>query len=229
MAAADWLPLARPPAHVRSLADRVLAPAPLAAGRGLGPGVGRAPDRGGRRRPARLGPPRRRQHRGPGAPARCRSQKGGGDQALGRSRGGWGTKVHLRAERGGKPVCWVLTPGQRQEATQVAALLGRGAVARRHGAPRVRPDRVAGDKGYTGRTIRRYLRGRGIGAVIPRLRNEPRRGVRFDRAAYRERNAVERAIRRLKHFRAVATRYEKLAESYHALLTLAAIMLWLPV
>jgi len=93
----------------------------------------------------------------------------------------------------------------------------------------VRPDRVAGDKGYTGRKIRRYLRKRGIGAVIPRLKNEPRRGVRFDRAADRERNAVERAINRLKQFRAIATRYEKLAETFHVLLPLAAIRLWLPV
>jgi transposase len=91
----------------------------------------------------------------------------------------------------------------------------RGAVARRRGRPRVRPDRVGGDKGYTGRKIRGYLRRRGIGAVIPRLRNEPRRGVRFDRAAYRERNVVERAVRRLKRHRAIATRYEKLAAHYH--------------
>jgi transposase len=126
-------------------------------------------------------------------------------------------------------VTWVLTPGQRQEATQVEALLERGAVARPRGRPRVRPDRVGGDKGYTGRRIRGYLRRRGIGAVIPRLRTEPRRGVRFDRAAYRERNAVERAVNRLKQHRAIATRYEKLEETFHALLTLAAIRLWLPV
>jgi transposase len=122
---------------------------------------------------------------------------------------------------------FVLTPGQRQEATQVQALLERGAVARPNGGSRIRPDRVAGDKGYTGRKIRGYLRRRGIGAVIPRLKNEPRRGVRFDRAAYRERNRVERTIGRLKQFRAVATRYEKLAAHYHALLTLACIRLWL--
>ena len=124
---------------------------------------------------------------------------------------------------------FALTPGQRHEATQVEALLERGAVARRRGRPRVRPDRVAGDKGYTGRRIRAYLRRRGIGAVIPRQAKEPRRGVRFDRAAYRERNRVERTINRLKQHRAIATRYEKLEETFHALLTLAAILLWLPV
>ncbi len=109
----------------------------------------------------------------------------------------------------------------------MAALLERGAVTRPRGRPRIRPDRVVGDKGYTGRRIRGYLRRRGIGAVIPRRTTESRRGVRFDRAAYRERNRIERAINRLKQFRAVATRYDKLAAHYHALLTIACIRLWL--
>jgi transposase len=121
----------------------------------------------------------------------------------------------------------VLTPGQRGEATQVAALLERGAVARRQGRPRTRPDRVVGDKGDTGRPVRGYLRQRGIGAVIPRLRTEPQRGVRFDRAAYRERTQVERTINQLKQFRAVATCDDKLASHDHAVLTLACIRLWL--
>ena len=49
----------------------------------------------------------------------------------------------------------------------------------------------------------------------------------FDQVAYRERNVVERLINRLKQWRRVATRYEKRAPSYHAMLTLAAILLWL--
>ncbi len=149
------------------------------------------------------------------------------DEALGRSRGGLTTKLHLACDGRGRMLAVVLTPGQRHEATQVPALLGRGAVARPRGRSRIRPDRVVGDKGYTGKTIRRYLRRRGIGAVILRQKREPRRGVRFDRAAYRERNIVARTINRLKQYRAIATRYEKLAETYHALLTLAAILAWL--
>ena len=102
-------------------------------------------------------------------------------------------------------------------------------MSRRRGRPRLRPDRVVGDKGYPGRRIRRYPRRRGIGAVIPRQKTEPRRGVRFDRAADRERNRVERTINRLKQHRAIATRHEKLEGTFHALLSIAAILLWLPV
>jgi transposase len=122
----------------------------------------------------------------------------------------------------------VLTAGQCHEAPQARPLLERGAVARPgRGRPRVRPDRVVGDKGSTGHPLRSYLRQRGIGAVIPRRATESHRGVRFDRAAYRQRNVVERAINRLKQHRAIATRYETLEETYHALLTIACILLWL--
>jgi len=81
-------------------------------------------------------------------------------------------------------------------------------------------------KGYSSRTVRQYLRRRGIGAVIPRRSTEPPQR-HFDRAAYRERNRVERLFARLKQHRAVATRYDKLAARYHATLTIAAISLWL--
>jgi transposase len=122
----------------------------------------------------------------------------------------------------------VLTPGQRHEATQVGALLEQGAVGRPSGgAPRIRPDRVVGDAGYTGRPVRSYLRRRGIRAVIPRRATESRRGTRFDRMAYRQRNVIERTINRLKQHRAIATRYEKLAATYRSLLTIAVILLWL--
>jgi transposase len=101
-----------------------------------------------------------------------------------------------------------------------------GAVKRRgRGRPRLRPDRVAGDKGYSGKTIRRSLRKRGIGSVIPRQKRERR--TRFDQVAYQKRNVVERLVNRLKHFRRIATRSEKRAIHYVAMLTIAAIVLWL--
>jgi transposase len=123
-------------------------------------------------------------------------------------------------------VTFVLTPGERHEQTAVERLMERGAVRRRRGRPRVRPGRVAGDKAYSSKKVRRYLRRRGIGAVIPRKRDERRVG-RFDRAAYRERNRVERLINRLKQYRRIATRYEKRAANYAAMLTLGCILLWL--
>jgi transposase len=87
-----------------------------------------------------------------------------------------------------------------------------------------------GDRGYSYPTVRRLLARRGIGAVIPRRSNQrpgDGRHAPFDRAAYRERNRVERLINRLKQFRRIATRYEKHAAHYRALLTLAAVLLWL--
>ena len=121
----------------------------------------------------------------------------------------------------------LLTAGERHEQTQFAPLMERGAVKRTgRGRARQRPKRVAGDKGYSSGKVRRYLRRRGIGAVIPRKSNE-RPNPRFDREAYRERNRVERLINRLKQFRRVATRYEKLAVTYLAMVTIAAILIWL--
>jgi transposase len=149
------------------------------------------------------------------------------EEALGRGRGGFSTKVHLRAEGGGKPLALLLTPGQRHEATAFEALMEQGAVKRGgRGRPRRRPRRVVGDKGYSSGTIRRYARRRGINVTIPRKRNERRRGP-FDRAAYRARNLVERLIGRCKQFRRLATRYEKRAENYRAMWVIAAILLWL--
>jgi transposase len=93
------------------------------------------------------------------------------------------------------------------------------------GRPRIRPVRVLGDKGYSSGKIRRYLKRRGIAYTIPRRRNETRTGP-FNRTLYKQRNCIERLIGRLKQFRRVATRYEKRAVNFLAMVTLAAILLW---
>jgi putative transposase len=88
------------------------------------------------------------------------------------------------------------------------------------GRPRTRPDRVVADKAYSSRGNRALLRSRGIGSVIPepsdqighRKRRGPKGGrpVTYDREAYRGRNIVERSFNLFKHWRGLATRYDKL-------------------
>jgi hypothetical protein len=107
-------------------------------------------------------------------------------EASGRSRGGFTTKIHPRAEGGGKPIAIPITAGQRHERSVFCAPMESEAVKRAgRGRPRIRPERVVGDKGYSSEKVRAYLRGRGIGAVIARQNDEKRRGG-FDRDAYRE-------------------------------------------
>jgi transposase len=142
------------------------------------------------------------------------------DHALGRSRGGYGSKIHLVCDGKGLPMAVTVTAGQRHESTQFEAVLDEVRVPRRVGRPRRRPGKLAGDKGYSYPRIRRYLRRRGIRAVIPTRKNQKRiRG--FDKASYRRRNAVERCIGWLKERRRLATRFEKLAENFLAMVKLA--------
>ena len=121
----------------------------------------------------------------------------------------------------------VLTPGQRHEAPVFPRLLAQGAIRRSgRGRPRVRPDRIVGDKGYNSRAIRALCRRHGIRHTIPHKRTEHRGGP-FDRATYRLRHTVENAFARAKHFRALATRYDKRGEQYRALWVIAMTIIWL--
>ena len=117
-------------------------------------------------------------------------------------------------------------PGDGWTCDGIPELMATGAVKRRgRGRPRVRPDEVAGDKGYSSLRVRRYLRERGIRAVIP-TRTDQAPPPAFDRAAHRERNPVERLINRLEQWRRLVTCFEKRAASYGAMVTIAAILLW---
>ena len=110
----------------------------------------------------------------------------------------------------------MITPGQAHESKSFEALMDTVRIGRRR-----RPDAVAGDKGYSYPRIRAWLSRRGIEAVIPNRSDQP--AVRISRRKYRGRNVVERCIGWLKWCRRIATRYEKLAESYLAMVKLAMI------
>jgi transposase len=130
----------------------------------------------------------------------------------------------------------VLTPGQRHDSTQLEPVLDAIAVPRPcgRGRPRKRPNHLVGDKGYSYRRCRRLLRRRGIPHTIPQRSDQrahrarrPGRPLAFDRERYRGRNVVERCFNRLKQYRAVATRFEKRAVNYRAMVVIASLLIWL--
>lgn len=159
-------------------------------------------------------------------------------RGLGRSRGGLTSKIHLAGEGGCRPLALLLTPGQWGDAPQFIPILERIRVRRPGGGhPRTRPDHLGGDKAYSSRRNRRYLRRRQIKHTIPEPKDQrahrTRRGSRggrpagFDKTMYKRRNEVERTINALKNFRAVATRFDKRAYVFYGSVTVAAIRLWL--
>jgi transposase len=130
----------------------------------------------------------------------------------------------------------VITAGQRHDSTQLAPVLNGIRVPRPggRGRPRTRPDRLIADKGYSSAHGRELLRRRQIPHTIPhrsdqRARRAARRGrpLAFDKTIDARRTVVERGINRLKQWRGLATRYEKRAVNYRAMVVLASIVLWL--
>ena len=143
---------------------------------------------------------------------------------MGRSRGGLTTKIHVRCEGKGKLITFLLTPGQESDIRWAEDLMNTGGIRRANGRLRRYPQRLVADKGYTSQPFREFLHHRHIRYTIPHRRNEHRPGP-FNKHIYRTRNIVERLINRLKQFRRIATRYEKRAANFSAMITLASIFL----
>ena len=135
---------------------------------------------------------------------------------MGRSRGGLTTKIHALVDANGLPITLKLTEGQAHDGRSAADMLdtlGDG-------------DVLLADRAYDSDQLRQTLAQRGAWANVkpmPNRKNIPA----FSRFLYRYRNLVERFFSKLKHFRAIATRYEKHAENYLALIKLASVKIWM--
>lgn len=141
---------------------------------------------------------------------------GGQDRhAIGRTKGGINTKLAVIVDAYGRAVALGLAPGQRHDLKAILPLV-----------PALRRKRAVGDKGFDADNFRARLRGEGIRICIA-----PRRGRRapspFHRGYYRRRHRVENFFCRIKRFRRVATRYDKLAITFLGFVQLAAILDWL--
>ena len=143
----------------------------------------------------------------------------GGDasaQRIGRSKGGLSSKIHALVDALGNPIGFHLTPGQASDLDGSDVLL-EGLEA----------DILLGDKGYDAdeRVIER-LDKQGKTAVIPPKRNRIEMRE-YDKELYKDRHLVENFFARLKQYRAIATRYDKLGESFLGAIYLAATVIWL--
>jgi transposase len=137
-------------------------------------------------------------------------------QAIGRSRGGLTTKIHARTDALGNPTGFLLTPGQVHDLAGADILL---------------TDIVAGaviaDKAYDADDrVVQPLEQAGIEVVIP-PRSQRRTPRKYDRELYKARHLIENFFCKLKHFRGIATRYDKLSRNFLAALQFAAILIWL--
>lgn len=148
---------------------------------------------------------------------RWRFKKSGGQaaQALGRSRGGFSTKIHIAVDALGNPLRVLLTAGQRHDSPQASALLDGFA-----------PQGLIADKGYDSDPLIEPVTAKGILAVIPPRKNRlvPRD---YDQHLYRERHLIEWFINKIKHYRRVFSRFDKLSQNYLGCLSFVSALVWL--
>lgn len=135
---------------------------------------------------------------------------------MGRSRGGLTTKIHALVDANGLPILLKITPGQANDgrsATDMFDSMGAG-------------DVLLADRAYDFDALREALGERGAIANIKPMPNRIRHPA-FSASLYKMRNSVERFFSKIKHYRAIATRYEKHPENYMALIKLAAARIWM--
>jgi len=143
---------------------------------------------------------------------------GGQDQAIGKSRAGNTSKIHLAVDAFGLPAAFEITGGQVNDCTQAPVLIEKFP----HGKVFI------GDKGYESEAIRQLIEQQGAKAVIPRKRNSVKGNADLDQGLYRYRHLVENAFARLKQYRTVATRFDKLKRNYQGVVAMACAIIWLP-
>jgi transposase len=158
-----------------------------------------------------------RQHACQSASLRWRRKRGASEQAIGITKGGRNSKIHGLVDKLCRPWVLILTPGNTADCT-----VGPACVSLLDGIAE-----LLGDKAYDSNSFRKSLRKDGIKPVIPGRSNRKKR-IRHDKQAYKDRNVIERCYCRLKDFRRIATRYDKLARNYFSALCLvAAVAFWL--
>ena len=142
-------------------------------------------------------------------------KRGAEIQAIGRSRGGRTTKIHAVVDGKGRLIAFEITAGQRGDAPLARTLL----------EPLPNARLCLADTAYDADKLRRFLIDRGTTPVIPN--NPTRKRIQpFDPHAYKQRNLVERMFCRLKDWRRIATRYDKLATTFASAVCIAAIVIW---
>ena len=138
---------------------------------------------------------------------------GGRDQqAIGKTKGGWNTKVHALVDAAGVSLVLLLSPGHEADISHASGILEEEVLRK-----------LVADKGYDSDKLRSWLRSRGITACIPPKSNRVRH-ISFSRSSYRKRHLIENFFAAIKIFRRVATRYDKLAETFFGWVILATIV-----
>ena len=156
-----------------------------------------------------------RLHACEGTPLGSGRKRGEQKQAVGRSRGGRNTKVHALADAKGRLIAILLTGGEAHDCPVAERLIRRVKP----------PKRMLGDKAYDSAELREELDERGTRPVIPNRSNR-KQPYRFSKCLYKLRWRIESAFNRLKDFRRIATRYDRLARNYLASVCLAAALVW---